>query len=158
MGVKPLAVAAVLSLALVSCGGSQRLSKSAYERKVRAIGMEMFKDYQEAFASGPGRIYNVPARKRAGEGAEAAVDRAAARLDALNPPSDAVADTRKAANGLRAWGKFQHAAALATPTEQPALGRAFSAHGARDLLPALADLQRKGYRLAPLTAGTFVRS
>jgi hypothetical protein len=157
--VKPLAVAAVLSLALASCGGTQRLSKNTYERKVRAIGMEMFREYQEAFHSGPARPPNVAFRRRAGEEAEAAADRAAARLEALHSPIDAAADTSKAAEGLRAWGKYQHAAALATTTQQQrALGRAFSADGARDLLPALTDLQRKGYQLAPLTARTFVGS
>jgi hypothetical protein len=156
--VKPLAVAAVVSLGLVACGGSQRLSKSGYEHEVRAIGIEMFKKYQEGFHSGPARLPNIAFRKRAGEETQAAADQAATKLEALHPPADAAADTRKAAKGLRAWGKYQHAAALATPAQLTALGRSFSEHGARDLLPALTDLQRKGYRLAPLTAQTFVGS
>lgn len=164
---KALSALLVLAAVALGCANSSHLSKAAYEAKVQATGTQLLKDYRSAFASvlargGSDNIVALLGRKQAekiAHQAQAAYDRAASKLDALDPPREATADNDKIASGLRAWGKYQGERVLVSPSRSRALGRRLSRTRAyRDLFAAIHDLQRKGYKLGVLTDRFFVGS
>jgi mono/diheme cytochrome c family protein len=136
VGARFAALALVLVFAVVGCGGSSsdRLSKSAYESKVQAIGSRLAKASRVSSA-GPAVRRSFAAEIRA----------AASELAALKPPKDAAADNQKLADGLRA---------LAGYYEDPDLEKLLRSPAVTAAIRAASDLERKGYDLGPLLSGS----
>ena len=147
MRVAPLlgfVVVLVLAVSASGCGGSSRLSKESYQRKLLAIGSRD--------AKGRGSVGVVTTSR--GSGARRLVSLLNAEADelaSLKPPAEAAADKAKLVAGLRAFARISVAALNANAT-----GRAAQAAVVRAIQrspelvafsAALDDLRRKGYKL-----------
>jgi hypothetical protein len=135
-----------LALVLAACGGSGRLSKSAYEQHLRVAGA-----HAKQASSGIKRI-GVTRQAFAKQlvGARREMQAAAKELEGFEPPRDAEADNETIAATLRYLAaeiaKLQTAARSGNQAVAAAVG-AEIAHSKQITAGANAakDLQRKGY-------------
>src|SRR5581483_5133558 len=95
---KRLALLALAGVVLAGCGGSSRLSKSAYEQKLQTDGKSVQTSVTALTKTTPGTLSELAKRVDA---AEASVKQAADDLDSLKPPADAVADNTAIVTALR---------------------------------------------------------
>jgi hypothetical protein len=131
--------AVVLLLALSACGGgSARLSKQQYERKVHAIAASIGKSVADSVPKS-GHLNIVAYQQRLARAFAAA----AASLRRLRPPTDAAADNAKIAAGLAFLAETLR---TARGDGGAALSRTVvRSKKLRALAAAEADLERKGY-------------
>jgi hypothetical protein len=149
--------ALVLGLGVAACGGGgaggDRLSKDEYEQQMTAIG----NDLQQA-SSGIDISATTDLDKVADTVADFKDDleSAADKVDELNPPEDAAADTQKIADALHAFaeefGKMEQAARdrdkqALQDSQQAVITEGTEAQQAAD------DLKAKGYDIGELGAG-----
>lgn len=143
-----VAVLALAALVVAGCGGSGRLSKSAYEQKLQTDG----KAVQAAVAKISGNPGSLSALAKEVDTAEAAVTKAADDLDSGKPPSDAEADNTKIVTALRVIAKELEKLKRAAATNQiAAVQQAATALRSSPELTAaekaVKDLKQKGYKV-----------
>jgi hypothetical protein len=146
---KRLALLAVAGVLLAGCGGSSRLSKSAYELRVQSDGKAVQKTITALTKTTPTSLAQFAQRVDA---AEAAVKSAADDLASLKAPSDAVADNTAIVAGLRAIQ-----AALekvkSNPTGAAAIvAKLESSPPLKAAEKATTDLKQKGYKVGVIGA------
>lgn len=152
-----IVVALVLAVGAAACGGGggggDRLSKDEYEQQMSAIGA----DLQEA-SSGVDISSTTDLDKVADTVADfkTELDSAAAKVDDLNPPEDAEAETEKIADALHAFadefGKMEQAARGRDTEALQQAQQAVITEGAA-AQQAANDLKAKGYDIGELGAG-----
>jgi hypothetical protein len=153
-GVSVLALVFVLGAAACGGGGSgDQLSKGEYEQQMQAIGS----DLQDASAG-----VDVSASTDLDKVADTVGDfkddleTAASKIDDLNPPDDAAADTDKIANALHAFadefGKMEKAARAKDKAALQEAQQAVITEGT-EAQRAAQDLKAKGYDIGELGAG-----
>ena len=145
------AVAAVLLALLVALGGigcgggSDRLSKSEYEAKLKSIGGELKNNFGNFDPSkGSGSL-----EAQIGQ-AQTKLNTAAGELKKLKPPEDAAADNTKLADGLsglaRQINSLKQALASGDLSKVQQTANEFkSSSVAADTKQATDDLKKKGY-------------
>jgi ABC-type transporter Mla subunit MlaD len=144
---KRLASIAVAGILLAGCGGSSRMSKSAYEQRLQADGNAVQKSVTavantKSFADFAKNVDN----------AEAAVKKAADDLDALKPPADAEADNAAVVAALRRIQKGLEQV-KANPTGAQAIVKQIeSSPELKAAERATADLKKKGYKVGVIGA------
>jgi hypothetical protein len=153
-----IVVALVLVLGAAACGGGgsgsgDRLSKSEYEQQMQSIGS----DLSEASSS-----VDISSETDLDKVADAVADfqgeleSAAGKIDDLNPPADAEAETDKVADALHAFadefGKMESAARDKDTDALKAAQEAVITEGA-EAQQAVNDLKAKGYDIGELGAG-----
>ena len=146
---KRLALLALAGVVLAGCGGSSRLSKSAYEQTLQADGTAVQKSITALTKTPTTSIAQFTAKIDA---AETALKKATDELEALKPPSDAVADNAAIASGLRAIQ-----AGLEKVKANPTAASAIVAQieGSPQLkaaAKATTDLKQKGYKVGVIGA------
>jgi hypothetical protein len=148
-----LAACAALAgvIALAGCGGSGTLSKSAYEKKLKADSQQL----RTAFGKIEGNPSSLDALAKQVAAAQATTKEVADDLDGAKPPKDAVDDNDKIVAALRALdqplGKLKEAAAKGSPTLAAQAARAISAAPElKDATAAARDLKQKGYDVGEL--------
>jgi hypothetical protein len=153
-----IVAALVLALGAAACGGGgggggDRLSKGEYEEQMSSIGS----DLQEA-SSGVDISSTTDLDKVADTVADFKdeLESAADKVDDLNPPEDAEADTAKIADALHAFadefGKMETAARAKDTKGLQAAQQAVITEGAA-AQQAATDLKAKGYDIGELGAG-----
>jgi len=146
---KRLALLAVAGVLLAGCGGSGRLSKSAYEQRIQTDGNTVQKQVTALTKTAPTSLAQFAQRVDA---AEAAVKKAADDLASLKPPSDAAVDNAAVVTALRAIQ-----AALervkANPTGAEAIvTKLEKSPELKAAEKATADLKQKGYKVGVIGA------
>jgi multidrug efflux pump subunit AcrA (membrane-fusion protein) len=144
---KRLALIAVAGVLLAGCGGSSRMSKSAYEQKLQAEG----KSVQTA-VNAVAKTSNFNDFAKNIDTAEAAVKKAADDLDSLKPPSDVATDNAALVAALRRIqaGLEQ---VKANPTQAQAIVKQIeSSKELKAAEKATADLKQKGYKVGVIGA------
>jgi hypothetical protein len=142
-----LAVLAGAAALAAGCGGgADRLSKSAYAERLRAISRPLNATLARPEPSNPSASRLV---RRVGE-IQAALRRAARALDDLRPPKDAERANDRLAKGMRGFADALdevRVAARSGRTEQvrEASSAATRSAGALEMNHAFGDLQDAGY-------------
>lgn len=146
---KRLALIVVAGVVLAGCGGSGRMSKSAYEQRIQADGNAVQAAVTALTKTTPASLADF-AKKI--DGAEVAVKKAADDLDSIKPPSEAAADNaaivaalRRIQSGLEQVKSNPTAASsiVAQIERSPQLKAAEK---------ATADLKKKGYKVGIIGA------
>jgi hypothetical protein len=141
-----LAVAGVL---LAGCGGSGRLSKSAYEQRIQADGNTVQKSVTALTKTAPTSLTQFAQHVDA---AEAAVKKAADDLASLKPPSDAVTDNAAIVTALRSIQSALERV-KANPTGAEAIVTELEkSPELKAAEKATADLKQKGYKVGAIGA------
>jgi multidrug efflux pump subunit AcrA (membrane-fusion protein) len=146
---KRLALLAVAGLLLAGCGGSGRLSKSAYEEHLQTDGKTVQATVTALTKTAPTSLAQFAQRVDA---AEAAVKKAGDDLASLKPPSDAADDNEALVAAFRAIQsalekvKANPAGAQAIVTKLEASPQLKAAE------KATADLKKKGYKVGVIGA------
>ncbi|HEY2543164.1 MAG TPA: hypothetical protein VGH92_08930 [Gaiellaceae bacterium] len=146
---KRLALFIVAVVVLAGCGGSSRLSKTAYEQKLQVDGAQVQASITKLVKNPPTTLAQVATRI---DRTEAIVQQAANEIASLKAPSDAVADNaaivtglRRIQSGLEQVKKNPTAAAsvITSIEKSPQLKAATK---------ATTDLKRKGYKVGVIGA------
>ena len=141
---KRLALVVVVGVLLAGCGGSGRLSQSAYEQKLQS-DVESAQTPVAALVKTPPTSLADLTKKI--DAAEAAVKKAADDLDSLKPPSDASADNDAIVAALRRIQKgLEQVKSNPTGAQSIVTATAGSAE-VKAAETAAADLKKKGYRV-----------
>lgn len=144
---KRLALLAAVGVVLAGCGGSGRMSKSAYEQKLQAEGRGVQKAVTALTKSTT--LTDFAARIDA---AEKVAKQAGDDLSRLKPPSDAVTDN---AALVAAFRRIQTGLdqVKSHPTEaQKIVGQIESSPQLKAAEKATADLKSKGYKVGVIGA------
>lgn len=143
----PLALAAAL---LAGCGGSGRLSKSAYEQKLQSDGSAIQRSVG-ALAGNPGSLAQLT---REIDRAQASLRRAADDLAQAKAPADAENDNTTLVAALRTIAtRLEHVKRAAATNPNVAQQAATALQRSPQIKAAeraIADLKRKGYRVGVL--------
>jgi Rad3-related DNA helicase len=150
--------AAVVVAASAGCGGggesgSDRLSKSEYEQKLKAEGSRLKAAFSASNIQQSSGIQDLTTKV---EKLRQELDKAAGDLQALKPPSDAAADNTKLADALhRAAAKFDELKQAAKAQDQQKLQQLTSevATVLQQGQAASDDLNKKGYDIGVLGQG-----
>ena len=145
---KRLAFLLVAVLALAACGGSSRLSKTAYDQHLQTDGNSVQKSVT-AITKSPA---SLAAFVKSVDSAETAVNNAADDLDSLKAPKDAEADNAAIVAAFRAIGT-----ALDQVKSNPAgaatiVSKLESSAKVKTAEKATADLKAKGYKVGVIGA------
>lgn len=141
------AVLALVGVVLAGCGGSGRLSKSAYEQKVQAVGKPVAQVIASLQAHPPKTAAALAARL---DTAEAAVKTAADDLASAKPPSDAVADNAAIVTALREVQTGLEKVKANPLAASKILGQIETSPAIKAAEKALADLKGKGYKVGAI--------
>lgn len=146
---KRLALLAVAGVLLAGCGGSGRLSKSAYQQHLQTEGKTVQASITTLTKVSPTSLAQFATRVDA---AETAVKKAADDLASLKPPSDAAADNAAIVTAFRAIQ-----AALervkSNPTAAAAIVSTLQASPElKAAEKATTDLTNKGYKVGVIGA------
>jgi hypothetical protein len=144
-------VLALAALLVAGCGGSSRMSKSAYDAKLQADG----KAVQASVAKISGNPSSLAELAKEVDAAEGAVTKAADDLDKAKPPADADADNTKIVTALRAIAtqleKLKKAAATGNPAAAQAAATAIrNSPEVKAAQAAIKDLKQKGYKVGAI--------
>jgi hypothetical protein len=150
-------MAALLAGALVlvgsaGCGGGSRLSKSAYEKKVRADGQHIKATFQTLTGSNLSSLDQMA--HQLGKG-QAELRKAADDLDGVKAPKDVEADNDKLVKGLRALADdlegLKKGAAEGDPKKvQRAAAKLQHSSALKEAQAATSDMKSKGYKIGEL--------
>lgn len=142
---KRLAMVLVLAgVVLAGCGGSGRLSKSAYQQRLQMDGKPVGRVIASLQKSPPKTLAALVTRLDA---AEAAVKKAADDLDAAKPPSDAVADNAAIVSGLREVQSGLEKVKANPASASSTLKQMEASPAIKNAEKAIADLKSKGYQV-----------
>jgi chromosome segregation ATPase len=142
-------LALVVAIGAAGCGGgSDRLSKSDYEAKLKSISTSL-QAISTAFQGNNSSIGAVEAKMAT---AQAKLQAAATSLSKLKPPKDAEGDNKKLSNALSALARsvnnVKQALAAKNLAQVGANVRALQSSPAiQDARDATQDLQKKGYKV-----------
>jgi hypothetical protein len=154
----PVRAAAVLLLAFavvfgaVGCGGgSDRLSKSQYENKLKSIGT----DLQASFNAIQSQGNNLGAIETKVSAAQAKLQSAANEVKGLKPPKDVEAENTKLGNALAglagAMNSFKQALATKNLSKIQQQAKSFqTSPSIADARAATESLKKKGYNIGVL--------
>jgi hypothetical protein len=142
---------ALAALVVAGCGGSSRMSKTAYDQKLQADG----KAVEAAVTKISGNPSSLAQLAKEVDAAETAVTNAADDLDKAKPPSDADTDNTKIVAALRAIAtqleKLKKAAATGNPSAAQAAATAIrNSPEVKAAQAAIADLKKKGYKVGAI--------
>jgi hypothetical protein len=150
VGLRRSICAAAAALTLAGCGGGDdRLSKSEYEEKVRAV----YADVQEAFqATAVTRPTELAARI---EDAQRELREAADELDEVEPPEDVEAENRQIVEGMRRYAdsldRLRNAAERGdTEVIDDATARIGQNEAVEQIAESAERMKFKGYDLGPI--------
>lgn len=146
---KRLAPILLLGVLLAACGGSSRLSKSAYEQKLQTDGKAVQKSVTALTKTTPASLADF-AKKI--DVAETAVKNAADDLDSIKPPSDAVADNAAVVAALRRIQKGLEQVKSNPAGAQAIVGAIEQSPQLKAAEKATADLKKKGYKVGVIGA------
>lgn len=146
---KRLAFLALAGVVLAGCGGSSRLSKSAYEQRVQADGKTVQTSVTALTKTPPKTLAQLATRVDA---AEAVVKTAADDLASLKAPSDAVAGNAAIVAALRAIQAGLEKVKTDPAAAATIVGRLESSPQLKAAEKATADLKRKGYKVGVIGA------
>ncbi|HXY83986.1 MAG TPA: hypothetical protein VEH52_00775 [Gaiellaceae bacterium] len=139
-----LGAVAIAVVVAAGCGGSGRMSKSAYEQKLQAEGAEL----KTALSGFGGRTNDLSALATQADVLRTKLDKSGDDLDALEPPKDAAGDNAKIASTLHSFADIVGRIAVAARAgdrakiqQQITEFRLASVQGAA----AAQDLQAKDY-------------
>lgn len=144
------ALTLTLVAALASCPRveAQRLSKPAYEQRVKTL----YAGIQSAFQATRGASGQELVRKIAL--AQQALRRAADELAAVRPPADVEAENRALAEGMREYARaLDPALQAAAADDRETMARfadSSASRGVRAMAEAAEKMKRKGYKLGPI--------
>lgn len=144
---KRLALIGLAGLLLAACGGSSRMSKSAYEQRLQSDGNAVQKS-----VTAVANTKNFADFAKNVDAAEAAVKAAADDLEKLKPPSDAAADNTAVVAALR---RIQSGLeqVKSNPTGAQAIVKQIeSSPELKAAEKATADLKKKGYKVGVIGA------
>ena len=144
---KRLAFLAVAGILLAGCGGSSRLSKSAYEHHLQVDGSDIHKGITALTKS-----TSIQQLVTGVDAAEASVKTAADDLAALKPPSDAVDDNAAIVTGLRSTQSALEQVKANPTGARTIIARLQASKSYKDALNATADLKKKGYKVGVIGA------
>jgi hypothetical protein len=152
-------VAALLAGALVllgatGCGGSSRLSKSAYEKKVRADGRDIKSAFQVLSSNKLSSLDQMA--HQIGKGQDE-LRKAADDLNGVKPPKDVESDNKKLVKGLRGLADdlegLKKGAAEGNPKKvQQAAAKLQSSSALKEAQAATSDMKKKGYKIGELSS------
>lgn len=144
-----LALLAVAGLLLAGCGGSGRLSKSAYQQHLQTDGKTVQASITALTKVSPTSLAQFATRVDA---AEVAVKKAADDLGSLKPPSDAAADNAAIVTAFRAIQTALERV-KANPTAAAAIVSTLQASPElKAAEKATTDLTSKGYNVGVIGA------
>jgi cell pole-organizing protein PopZ len=146
---KRLALLALAGVVLAGCGGSSRLSKSAYEQRVQADGNAVQTSVTALTKTPPKTLAELATRVDA---AEAVVKKAADDLASLKAPSDAVADNAAVVAALRAIQAGLEKVKTDPTAAATIVGQLESSPQLKAAEKATADLKQKGYKVGVIGA------
>jgi hypothetical protein len=146
---KRLALLAVLGVLLAGCGGSGRLSKSAYEQRIQTDGAAVQKSLTALTKTTPTSLAEFAQRTDA---AEAAVKTAADDLASLKTPSNATADNAAIVTGLRAIQSALERVKANPTGAQAIVAKLETSPPLKAAEKATADLKQKGYKVGVIGA------
>jgi hypothetical protein len=141
---KRLALLAVAGVVLAGCGGSSRLSKSAYEQKLQADGRSVRTALTKLTKSPLTTLADLAKRV---DQAETVVKQAADDIDSLKPPSDAVADNATIVAFLRRIQSGLEQVKANPTAAQTIVGAIEKSPQLEAAQKATADLKKKGYKV-----------
>jgi hypothetical protein len=151
-------IVVALVLGAAGCGGGgagsgERLSKSEYEEQMQSIGSDLQEASSNVDISSTTDLDKVADTVADFQGE---LESAAGKVDDLNPPQDAEAETDKIADALHAFadefGKMESAARDKDTDALKAAQEAVITEGA-EAQQAANDLKAKGYDIGELGAG-----
>ena len=146
---KRLALLALAGVLLAGCGGSSRLSKSAYEQRVQADGKAVQTSVTALTKTPPKTLAQLATRVDA---AAAVVKTAADDLASLKAPSDAVADNAAIVAALRAIQTGLEKVKTDPTAAATIVGQLESSPQLKTAEKATADLKQKGYKVGVIGA------
>jgi hypothetical protein len=146
-----LAQLGVVAVLAAGCGGSSRLSKSAYEKKVSADGTAIKRAF-EKISSNPTSLSALA--KQVGDG-QGELRKAADDLDAANPPKDVAKDNDDLVKGLRTLADGLEPLKKGAQNKDPNAVRKASTElsqssALRQAQSATKDMKSKGYAIGAL--------
>jgi hypothetical protein len=151
-----LALAALLLiLPVAGCGGKggggAKLSKSAYEKKLKNVGTRLQNTFQ-SLRSSPGSLDELA--KQLGKG-QSELRKAADDLDSVTPPTDVKADHKKLIKAMRTIADdlepLKRAADEGDPAKAQEAAQKLQRSGAvQDAQRATEDMKSKGYDTGPI--------
>ena len=146
-------LAAVVTLTLVGCSGANRLSKGAYEQKVRAE----YAGVQEAFRTA-GASFGRPGLADKIERAQAQLRQAADALDAAKPPEQVAKENEEVVEGMRRYADdLDQLRAAATKGDMHAIEafneRIAGNEAVKQIAEAAEEMKFKGYDLGQIARG-----
>ena len=153
---KAVAVLAVVLVAIAGgCGGggSIRLSKSAYEQKLKGEGSQLKTAFSAVNLEQSGNLGELATKLTS---LQQQLDRAASDIEALKPPKDAEADNAKLADALhKAADKFGELKKAAKAKDQQRIAKIGQEVGTvlQEGKAAASDLEAKGYDIGTLGNG-----
>jgi hypothetical protein len=142
----------VLAIAVAGCGGSERLSKTEYQQKLKGAGVEL------ANASKPLAQATTGAQFASGvEQVQDGMRKVADDLDGLNPPEEVDAANDRLVDALRGvadeFDKVKEAAAKGAADARAAGARLARSQASEDASQAILEIQRRGYDVGLLSSG-----
>jgi hypothetical protein len=146
---KRLALLALAGVVLAACGGSGRMSKSAYEQKLQAEGKSVQSSVTALTKSTPASLADFAKKVDA---AETVVKKAADDLDSLKPPSDAVADNDALVAAFRRIQKGLEQVKASPIDAQKIVTQIETSPEIKAAERATADLKKKGYEVGVIGA------
>ncbi|HZQ89514.1 MAG TPA: hypothetical protein VFA42_05875 [Gaiellaceae bacterium] len=146
---KRLALIGVAGVLLAGCGGSGRLSQSAYEQKLQSDGKKVQTSVTALTKTPPTSLADFAKKIDA---AETAVKSAADDLDSLKPPSDASADNDAIVAALRRIQKGLEQVKSNPTSAQTIVAAIERSPELKAAEKATADLKKKGYKVGVIGA------
>jgi hypothetical protein len=142
-----MAAAALAVAATAACGGgSSRLSKADYEKKIKAEGSQLRSDLSGLNLGSVGTNLKALAPKLGS--AQSKVEKTASDIDGIKPPKDAEGDNKKIADSLhrfaKVFGQMKDAAGKGDRAKVTSLVGGLQT-AAQEGSQATQDLKAKGY-------------
>jgi len=145
---KRLALIVVTGVLLAGCGGSGRMSKSAYEQKLQSDVVSAQASVTALAKTTPTSLADLAKRIDA---AETTVRNAADNLDSLKPPSDASADNDAIVAALRRIEKGLEQVKSDPTGAQSIVAAIEGSPDVKAAEKAIADLKKKGYKIPAIS-------
>jgi hypothetical protein len=146
---KRLALLALAGVVLAGCGGSSRLSKSAYEQTLQTDGKAVQKTITALTKTPTSSIAQFTTKI---DDAEAALKKAADELESIKAPSDAIADNAAIVSGLRAIQAGLEKVKAHPTAATTIVGQIEGSPQLKAAAKATADLTQKGYKVGVIGA------
>ena len=138
-----------LTLAVAGCGGGGRLTKAAYEQKLRDAGKELAVARQKLLQARPKDEFKDDVTA-----VQHALDHAADQLGGISPPADVEAPNDRLVHGLRGlsddFGQLKAAADQGVDAARRKGQQIATGASSREAQQAIREIQRRGYDVGQL--------